>query len=126
MRRVRKSPSVLRIRHWCSFCFALFLVACGGGGGSSGGSGEPIGTISSLAIRWVVVPGVAGYSVHWGRTPGDYTHTVDVGMPRDESGVLTYVLDGLEAPGTYYFAMTSYDDAGQTSTFSNEIAVAVE
>ena len=117
---------MLRIRHWCSFCCALLLVACGGGGGSGGGSNEPIGTISSLEIRWVVVSGVAGYEVHWGRSSGAYTQSVDVGMPRDQSGILTYVLDGLEAPGTYYFAMTSYDDDGQASPFSNEITVAVE
>jgi hypothetical protein len=114
------------VRSFSSFVVALFVVACGGGGGLSGGSGDAIGTISSIEIRWAIAPGVAGYRIHWGRRSADYTDSVDVGMPFTDGGDVTYVLDDVEAPGTYYFAMTAYDDAGRSSVFSNEIAVAVE
>src|SRR5690349_13361525 len=107
MRRVRKFPFVLRLRHLFSFCFALFVVACGGGG-SSGDQRGPVGTVSSIQIRWSAVPGVVGYRVYWGRRSAEYTSSLDVGMPNDDGGVLTYVLDGLEAPGRYFFVMTSY------------------
>jgi len=121
------TPSVVRFRHLLSFGCALFLVACGGGGGGGGASSDgPIGTISSIQIRWSAVPGVAGYRVHWGGRSAEYTSSLDLGLPADDVGVLTYMLDGLAAPGRYYFVMTAYDGEGQTSPFSNEIAVDVD
>lgn len=120
---------MLRLRHLFSFGFALFVVACGGGGGggaSGGDRGGPVGTVSSIQIRWSAVPGVVGYRVYWGGRSGEYTSSIDVGMPTDDGGILTYVLDGLEAPGRYFFVMTSYDGEGEGSAFSNEIAVDVE
>jgi hypothetical protein len=117
---------VLRFRRWSSFLIALIVAACGGGGGSGGGSAGPVGTISSLAIRWAAAPDVAGYRIHWGLRPAEYTESIDVGMPVADDGIANYVLDGLPAPGTYYFAMTSYDADGRPSAFSNEIAVDVE
>jgi len=105
---------------------AFLVVACGDGGGSSSDSDTTVGTLSSIEIRWAVSPDVTGYRIHWGRRSAEYTTTIDVGMPAGESGIVTYVLDGLPAPGMYHFAMTSYDDEGRTSAFSNEIAVAVD
>jgi hypothetical protein len=117
---------VLRVRRWSSFLLALFVVACGGTGGPGSGLSDTSGTASSIQIRWSTAPGVAGYMIHWGRRSMDYTSTIDVGMPpADDVGVVSYVLDALESPGSYFFAMTSYDDAGQISIFSNEIAVDV-
>jgi hypothetical protein len=115
---------VSRVRRWFSFVFALLVVACGGG--SSGDTDATIGTLSSIEIRWAVSAGVTGYRIHWGSRSSEYTTTIDVGMPPGAGGIVTYVLEGLSAPGTYYFAMTSYDDEGRTSAFSNEIAVAVD
>jgi hypothetical protein len=129
--RISETLLVLPLRRLSSLLIAFFVVACGstgGGGGadSAGGSGGPIGTISSIAIRWTVAPDIAGYRIHWGRRSAEYTESLDVGMPTGDTSILTYVLDGLDAPGTYFFAMTSYDQEGRSSTFSNEIAVTVD
>ena len=118
---------MFRVRRWSSFLVALFVVACGGGGGSGAGSTDDVGSANNgIQIRWVAAPGVAGYVIHWGVRSAEYSEMVDVGLPTaGDAGVVSYVLYALESPGTYFFAMTSYDESGVMSSFSNEIAVEV-
>ncbi len=59
---------------------------------------------------------LAGYRLEYGTTPGTYTTTVDVG------NVTSYALAGLVANTTYYFVVVAYDQAGNVSAPSNEVA----
>ena len=61
---------------------------------------------------------LAGYDVHYGTSSGNYTSTVSVG------NVTSYSFTGLPS-GTYYFAATAYDSAGNQSAYSNEISETV-
>jgi hypothetical protein len=58
---------------------------------------------------------LAGYKVHWGTSSGSYTNNVTI----NNSGITTYVVENL-VPGTYYFALSAFTNAGLTSDFSNE------
>ncbi|MCI0620413.1 MAG: fibronectin type III domain-containing protein [Acidobacteria bacterium] len=57
---------------------------------------------------------LAGYKVYYGTSSHNYSSSVNV------SKVTSYTLTGLNA-GTYYFAVTAYDTAGNESSFSNEV-----
>jgi hypothetical protein len=60
---------------------------------------------------------LSGYKVYIGTSPGVYSRTVEITNP----GVSTYVVENL-LPGTYYFAVTAFDAAGNESSYSNEAA----
>ncbi len=104
---------------------ALLVVACGGGGSGSGGDASNEGfSARSLLVRWRTTEGAAGYVIHWGMASADYTHAIDVGAPEpDDDGVVSFLLDEAGVSGSIYVALTSYDEAGQTSSLSNELAV---
>ncbi|MFZ9054138.1 MAG: putative Ig domain-containing protein [Woeseiaceae bacterium] len=57
---------------------------------------------------------LAGYGIYWGTSAGDYPNSVKI----DNPGISTYVVDNL-APGTYYFAATSFNYAGVESGYSD-------
>jgi hypothetical protein len=57
---------------------------------------------------------LAGFTIYWGTTPGNYTESVTVNNP----GLTTYVVDNL-APGTYEFVATAFNASGVESQFSN-------
>ncbi len=61
--------------------------------------------------------GVAGYKVHFGRISGEYSQV------RDAHGTPQYMLSGLIPLVRYYFAVTAYDRAANTSDYSNEVSV---
>lgn len=63
---------------------------------------------------------LAGYTIHYGTSSGNYTQTINVANP----GLTTYVVDNLPS-GTYYFAMSAYDSTGNQSTMSGETSAAV-
>jgi hypothetical protein len=46
---------------------------------------------------------------------GNYTEVKDVG------NVITYKVEGLQ-PGTYYFAVTAYENSRNESGYSNEVS----
>lgn len=80
----------------------------------------------AVALTWSGDDAVAGYVVHWGNATRTYAHDVDVLKPAaDAQGRITVVvaLDGADAAPTYYFAITSYDAAHDSSELSNELSI---
>ncbi len=63
--------------------------------------------------------GLAGYMIHFGPEPGQYDNSYDVG------NVTQCTVSGL-APGTYYFAVTAYNEEGEESGYSNEVVVSID
>jgi len=56
---------------------------------------------------------VAGYRLHFGKNPGGYGYTVDVG------NVTQFTIADLE-PGIYFYAVTAYNTEGYESDYSKE------
>jgi Purple acid Phosphatase, N-terminal domain len=69
----------------------------------------------SLSWRPNSEPELAGYKVYYGGAPGSYGISITVGMQT------THTVTGLNA-GTYYFAVTAYDNSGNETGFSNEVS----
>ena len=92
-----------------AFIFALFLL---------GITGASAATTRNVSLSWDASPeDVAGYRVYYGKTPGVYTDTVDVG-PNN-----AVTLSGLGVAQAYYFVVTVYDAANIESNPSAEASV---
>lgn len=98
-----------------------------GSGGSSGGSGSSGGTTSSTTgsatVSWqpptantngTAITNLAGYVIEYGTSATNLSTTVKVA----NAGLTSFVVENLAA-GTYYFGVTAYNSAGETSTVSN-------
>jgi hypothetical protein len=59
---------------------------------------------------------LAGYKVYWGTASHSYSNSVQI----DNPGLSSYVVEGLAASSTYYFAVTAVNSLGVESTLSNE------
>jgi hypothetical protein len=57
---------------------------------------------------------LAGYTVYWGPSQGNYPNSVTLNNP----GLTSYVVENL-VPGTYFFAMTARNSSGAESPHSN-------
>ena len=64
---------------------------------------------------------LAGYRVHYGTSPGNYTEIVDIGMVDPT----TYTVRNLTSGNTYYFVVTAYDTSRNESDPSNEKSKAI-
>jgi hypothetical protein len=62
---------------------------------------------------------IAGYRLHCGSASGSYSSVVDVAK------ATSWTVTGLTAGKTYFFAVTAYNSAGQSSTYSSEVAYRV-
>ncbi|MEE4311793.1 MAG: fibronectin type III domain-containing protein [candidate division KSB1 bacterium] len=60
---------------------------------------------------------VAGYTVHYGKTSGDYSQSTGVGMSTE------YTTPDLERGFRYYFVVSATDTAGNSSLHSTEVNV---
>jgi hypothetical protein len=126
---------------------SVMITGCAGGGGetaslaSPGNDGLPTpgdgttdpgtgtGTLpSAVSLAWdapvtnadgSAVTNLAGYKIHYGPSPGNYTGVLDVGLK------VSYSLSDL-APGTYYFTVTAYSQSGSESERSNEVSKTIE
>jgi ABC-type phosphate transport system substrate-binding protein len=122
-RTVLTSAAALLVLALCASC------GSGGGGGSAGDSeaAPDASSPASVALTWSGSDDVAGYVVHWGTTSGVYSRAIDVRKPvADAQGAVTIVitLDGVDADvAGYFFAITSYDTAGSSSAYSNELSI---
>jgi hypothetical protein len=83
-------------------------------------------TGTSVTLGWVAptensngspITDLAGYKIHYGTAPDNYTKVVAVSNP----SISRYVMDSLES-GTYFFAITAYNSKGIESTLSGEIS----
>lgn len=94
---------------------ALALVA----GCSLDMSALPVGD-GKVALAWNAnpEPDVNGYKLYYGFESGNYAGAKDVG------NVTAYTLTGLQGGTEYFFALTAYNDAGE-SAFSEELAYTV-
>jgi hypothetical protein len=64
---------------------------------------------------------LAGYWVYWGNNPGTFTNWMRI----DNPGLTTIVIEDL-VPGSWEFAMTSFNAAGVESSLSNAVTRFVE
>jgi hypothetical protein len=64
-------------------------------------------------------PNIAGYNVYYGTTSHEYTSMITTG------NVTSVTIPGLTPGTTYYFAVTTYDNMGDQSDFSNEVSFSV-
>lgn len=67
-----------------------------------------------------VLTNLAGYHIYYGTAADNLTETVKVTNP----GLTAYTLTNL-APGTWYFAVTSYSSTGVESTRTGTVSVAM-
>jgi len=74
-------------------------------------------TAADVSLAWdpSTTPNIVGYKVYYGNASHTYGAPITVGNRT------TYTVTGL-ANGTYYFAVTAYDAAGNESDFSNEVS----
>lgn len=81
---------------------------------------------SSVTLRWVPptqnvdgtqLTNLAGYQIHYGNVPGQYTNSVSVGSP----SITSAVIENLE-PATWYFAVKSVSSSGTQSAFSTQVS----
>jgi len=76
---------------------------------------------AQATLSWDAVyeTSVAGYKLHYGKTPGVYTNSVNSGK------TTSYTVTDLAEGETYYFASTAYDSEGNQSGYSNEVSKSV-
>ena len=90
-------------------CLVFFYVTLGG-----------LAFPGDLRLAWNpnVEPDLAGYKIYYGSSPGLPLTSIIVGNQA------TYTVTGL-GPGTYYFAVTAYNNSGIEGGFSNEVSAIV-
>lgn len=81
-----------------------------------GGAATAPAHAASIDLGWDAVAGAGGYRVYVGTSPGQYDTTIDVGPTTTTS------LSDLDDCATYYVAVKAYNQAGESQSFSNEIA----
>lgn len=79
---------------------------------------SPSATTATLAWNPVTDQTLNGYKVYVGTASGLYTRTITVG------NLTSYTVESLTAGTTYYFAVTAYNSAGESSP-SNEVSKSI-
>jgi hypothetical protein len=88
----------------------------GGSGTASTGSATLHWTPPTANTNGTTLTNLAGYVINYGTSSTSLSSTIKVA----NAGLSSYEIDGL-AKGTYYFAITSYNSAGQASSMSTEV-----
>ncbi len=65
---------------------------------------------------------LAGYTIYYGTASGNYTHSIQLTNP----GLAAYVIDGLVAGTTYYFAIAATTNTGLMSALSSEVSTVIQ
>jgi len=101
----------------------------GSGTGTTGGGGTTSSS-GSVTVSWTpptantngsTLTNLAGYTISYGPSASQLTTNVKVA----NAGVSSYVIDNLPA-GTYYFGVSAYSSAGQSSRVSNVVSKTVQ
>ncbi len=104
------------------------LAGCGSGGGiaSSNGGNSNRGT---GALSWSApttntdgsaLTDLAGYKFYYGTSSGHYTGSIDIADKNATSMPIATLASAVPSSGTYYVALTAYDNSGIESDYSNE------
>lgn len=103
-----------KVGTWCTNTEPVTLVVSPGGGGGGGAT-------SSAVLSWnaVTATPVSGYKVYVGEAPRLYTRTISVGT------VTSSTVSSLTVGRTYYFAVTAYNSAGESSQ-STEVSKTIQ
>jgi hypothetical protein len=97
----------------------LSHTACGGG------EGDTVGGIGVATVMWTPsttnvdgshLDNLAGYKIYYGTVSRTYTNSITISNP----GITSYVVENLPS-GTYYFALTAFNNFGIESNMSNEV-----
>ena len=72
-----------------------------------------------ILFRPSPTPTVVGYMLHLGTESGNYVQQVDLGQPSDDDSILAYSTN-IDTSTDLYVALSSYDENGLESVFSNE------
>jgi len=81
---------------------------------------QPPPSAATATLAWSPVndPTLGGYNVKVGTASGLYTRTITVG------NLTSYTVDSLTTRTTYYFSVTAYNSAGESSP-SNEVSKSI-
>ncbi len=96
-------------------------------GSTSGGGPATSSNTGSMTLQWTApvartdgtplsLSEIAGYHVHYGKSPGSYSSHINI----TNGSLQSVTLKGLPV-GTYYIAMSTYDDSGLESQYSASI-----
>jgi hypothetical protein len=105
---------------------AFSITVTGPGSSSSSGSsgGSTGSTTGSATVNWqpptansngTAITNLAGYTISYGTNASNLSSSVKVTNP----GLTSYVIENLTAGTTYYFGVSAYNSAGETSKVSN-------
>jgi predicted phage tail protein len=97
------SKTISQLIHWAGILILIFFIT-------------RTGTPAEVSLAWdaSISENIAGYKVYVGTATRTYTAPITVGNQT------TYTVEGLK-PGTFYFAVTAFNAAGDESDFSNEV-----
>jgi hypothetical protein len=110
-----------------SLFVSLSFYGCGGGGGGSSSDNNPPAPPPQVKTATLTrdapttnadgtpLTDLAGYKIYYGTSSGVYSVIIDVG------NVITYKVEGLQL-GTYYFAVTAYENSRNEGGYSNEVS----
>jgi hypothetical protein len=144
---MQHSGSIFRLSSWVALAATLILAGCGGADDSSNASGPtssassleqppagggnqtpppallPKAATSSATLSWIApstningsaLTDLGGFKIYYGTAPDKLTSTLTL----SNAGLATYVIDGLAAGTTYYFAITAVTTGGIESAES--------
>ncbi|MBS0150560.1 MAG: fibronectin type III domain-containing protein [Nitrospira sp.] len=99
---------------WCKNTEPVTLIVSPGSGGGGGAT-------SSATLRWNAVTSttISGYKVYVGEAPRQYSRAINVGT------VTASTVSSLTVGRTYYFAVTAYNSAGESSQ-STEVSKTIQ
>lgn len=94
--------------------------------GTSTSTSTPAAAAKSIDVTWTAptantngsaLTDLAGYTIHYGTSPGALSQVVNV----PSAGATDYVVQGLTG-GTWYFAVTAYTNTGLQSGYSSVVS----
>lgn len=86
------------------------------------GSNPPAGVTNFAELSWdaSMDSSVVGYKIYYGKSPTNYTSSINVGMTSNASQP-NYKIENLEKGVRYYFAIKAYDVTSTESDFSDQV-----